>query len=100
MKNNKLKIVFLDFDDLNNPLLSGGQARATYEVAKRLVKFGHRVTIICSRFPGSVDQKLDGIYYKHIGLGTSNIKINNIAYFFALPLAVKKLSADVIVESF
>lgn len=96
----KLKVVFIDFDDLKNPLLSGGQARATYEVARRLVKLGHKVTIICSRFPGSYDRKSDGIFYRHIGLGTSNIKVNNIAFFVALPLALRNLSDDVIVECF
>ena len=53
MRTKKLHIAFLDFDDLRNPLLSGGQARATYEVAYRLVKLGHKVTIICGRYPGS-----------------------------------------------
>lgn len=100
MKNKNLNIAFLDFDDLKNPLLSGGQARATYEVARRLVKLGHRVTIVCSKYPFSKDQKLEGISYVHVGLGTPNIKVNNVAFFFALPIAVKKLSADVIVECF
>lgn len=100
MINNKLHIAFLDFDDLRNHLLSGGQARATYEVARRLVKLGHQVTIICSRYPNSEDYTRDGIYYKHIGLDYSNIKLNNAAYIAALPFTVKDFQCDVFIECF
>ncbi|MEK7150869.1 MAG: glycosyltransferase family 4 protein [Patescibacteria group bacterium] len=99
-QNTQFHIAFLDFDDIYNQLLSGGQARATFEVARRLVKRGNSVTIICSRYPGSRDRIEEGITYKHIGLGTKNIKINNIAYFFALPFAVMRLRADAIIEAF
>ena len=95
-----LHIAFLDFDDLKNPLLSGGQARATYEVGKRLVKLGHTVTIICSRYPGSKDYVGDGIFYKHIGLGSNNIKLNNAVFFLALPFAVANFKADAMIECF
>lgn len=100
MGNKKLHIAFLDFDDLNNQLLSGGQARATYEVAYRLVKLGHQVTIICSRYPGAKDYTKNGIYYKHIGLGSSNIKLNNAAYIASLPFTVSKFQCDVMIECF
>jgi len=100
MKNNKTNIAFLDFDDIRNPLLNGGQARATFEVGTRLVKKGHKVTVISSRYPGYKDRKENGIYYKHIGLGTGNIKVNNVFYIFLLPFMVTKLNADVIIECF
>ncbi len=96
----KLHITFVDFDDIKNPFLSGGQARATFEVSRRLVKMGHKVTIICSRYPKSKDQKYYGIFYKHIGLGSANIRFNNAAFFVALPLALWKFKADVIIECF
>lgn len=96
----RLKIVFLDFDDMKNHLLAGGQARATQEVAKRLVQLKHEVTVVCSRFPGSKDSFNEGIFYKHIGLGSSNIKLNNLIFFLALPFAVSKLKADVVIECF
>lgn len=100
MRTKKLHIAFLDFDDLKNHLLSGGQARATFEVAQRLVTLGHKVTIICSRYPGYKDYAKDGIEYKHIGLGSSNIKLNNFVYIAALPFTVSKLSCDVMIECF
>lgn len=99
MKKN-LHIIFLDFDDIKNPLLGAGQAKATFEVAKRLVKSGHKVTVISSKFPGSKDRKDEGIKYKHIGITTGNIRLNNLIYICALPFTVRKLTGDIIVECF
>jgi glycosyltransferase involved in cell wall biosynthesis len=96
----RLEIVFLDFDDIKNPLLGAGQARATFEVASRLIKNCHKVTVISSRYPGFIDRYEQGIYYKHIGLGSNNIKLNNLAYIIALPFAVMKLKGDIIIECF
>lgn len=99
-KKQKLHIVFLDFDDIKNPLLGAGQARATVEVGKRLAKKGYKITVLCSRFPGSYDRKENGIEYRHIGVGTNNIKLNNAWYIAALPLTVFKIKADIIFECF
>ncbi len=97
----KLSITFLDFDDIKNPLLGAGQARATVEVGKRLVNKGHSVNVISSRYPGYKDRIENGIEYKHIGLGSRNIKLNNIIYILTLPLAVRKLkNTDIIIECF
>lgn len=96
----KLKITFLDFDDIKNPLLGAGQARATVEVGSRLVKRGHRVTVICSRYPGYKDRKDNGITYKHIGVGTNNIRLNNLLYILLLPFTVISLKGDIIIECF
>lgn len=98
-----MNIYYLDFDDILNPLLGAGQATATYEAGKELVKQGHTVSVLCSKYPGYKDRIQDGISYKHIGLGTKNIQLNNLFYFFALPFSVKKLDrskADIIIECF
>ena len=105
MKKNKVKIkkqtlVFLDFDDIKNPLLAAGQARATVEVGKRLVEKGFEVISICSKYPGYKDRVENGIYYKHIGIGTNNIKLNNIFYILSIPWIVKSLKCDLIIECF
>lgn len=100
MKNKKLKITILDFDHIKNPLLSGGQARATFEVAKRLVEMGHDVSVICSKYPGYKNKKINGIYYYHIGIGSNNLQINSIAYLLSLPFSLRKLKPDVVFECF
>lgn len=96
----KLRIAILDFDDIKNPLLNGGQARATYEIAKRLAKRGHKIEVISSKYPGSENREESGIYYRHIGLGSGNIRLNNIFYILALPFAVRRIKADIIIECF
>jgi len=99
-KQKHLHIIFIDFDDIKNPLLGAGQARATLEVGKRLVQMGHTVTVICSRYPGYRDRVENGLHYRHIGIGTKNIRLNNLWYIFTLPFAVRNLQADIIVECF
>lgn len=97
----KLNITFLDFDDIKNPLLGGGQARATKEVATCLIQRGHKITVICSRYPGSKDRTDNGITYKHIALGSKNIRLNNIIYILLLPFYVRKIKdTNIIVECF
>jgi glycosyltransferase involved in cell wall biosynthesis len=101
MKNNKLNIIYLDFDDIKNPLLGAGQAKATLEVGSRLAKKGHHVTVICSRYPEYQDRTENGIEYKHIGLGSKNIRLNNVFYFLSIPLAVLNIKrGDIIIECF
>lgn len=94
------RIAILDFDDIKNPLLASGQAKATLEVGKRLVQKGHHILVVCSRYPGYRDRTENGIEYKHIGLGSSNIRLNNAVYIFALPFIVRKLNVDIIMECF
>lgn len=95
-----MHIVFLDFDDIKNPLLNAGQARATYEVGRNLVKRGHKVTVISSRYPGSKSRVQNGIIYKHIGLGTKHLRLNNFVYILSIPFALIGLNADIIIECF
>jgi glycosyltransferase involved in cell wall biosynthesis len=99
--NKKLRIVFLDFDDIRNPLLGAGQAKATREVAKRLVEKGHKVTVLCSKYPGCEERIENGIKYIHIGLGTKNVRLNNLGYIFSIPLTIRNIkNTDIIVECF
>lgn len=95
-----MKIVILDFDDIRNPLLNAGQARATYEIGKRLVKFGHSVEVLTSKYPNSEERIEKGITYKTIGLGSGNIHLNNLAYILSVPFIARKLEADLILECF
>lgn len=98
--NQTLRIAYLDFDDRKNPLLAGGQSVATYEVARRLVRQGHEVSVYCSRYPGSKDRVESGIHYRHVGIGTKNIRLNNLFYILSLPFVVPFLKEDVVVECF
>lgn len=100
MKNKKLHIIFLDFDDIKNPLLGAGQAVVTAEVGKRFAKKGHKITVICSKYPGYKDRTENGIHYKHIGVSSENIKVSNALYILLLPFSVMRLRGDIVVECF
>jgi len=95
-----IRLTLLDFDDIRNPLLAAGQARATVEVGRRLAQMGYVITVLSSRYPGFKDRVEFGMNYRHIGLGSPFIRLNNLFYFFAIPFNVWRARADIIVECF
>lgn len=99
-KERKLHVALLDFDDIKNPLLAAGQAKATLEVGKRLASMGHQITVYCAKYPGYKDRTENGITYKHVSPGTNNIRVNNILYILSLPFVVPFIKADIVVECF
>lgn len=94
-----MKIAILDMDDLRNPFWSAGAARATREVGKRLAK-KHEITVYCSKYPGYRDYIEDGVRYIHRGINFPNAKLINIFFIASLPLLVRKVDADLIIENF
>src|SRR3990167_7399104 len=94
-----MKIAIIDMDNLKNPFWAAGQARATREVGKRLA-LKHEVVVYCSKYPNYKDYEEDGVKYIHIGLGTKNPKVNNIAFVLSIPFLVSRLKADIIIENF
>lgn len=100
LENRIFRLAIFDFDDIRNPLLNAGQARSTYEIGRRLARRGWRVEVFSSRFPGYLDRIEEGIKYRHIGLGSRWLRLNNIVYFPAALKAAGKAKADVILECF
>lgn len=98
MQNKNLRIVILDIDDIKNPLAGGGSAQATYEYGRRLAKKGHKITVITSRFPRYKDQEVDGIFYKHIGTATGDMRINILFFILAVFSTIRRIEADIILE--
>lgn len=94
-----MKIAILDMDDLRNPHWGSGQATATREIGRRLSK-KNDIVVYCSKYPGAADYKEDGIFYRHIGIGTKFAKVNNLFYLLTLPFIVRKIKADIIIEHF
>jgi glycosyltransferase involved in cell wall biosynthesis len=67
------RIVVLNWMDISN-LKAGGQEKYVYEMSRRLVKNGYRVTWLTSRYPGSLS--------KDIISGIEIIRTGNIYTFF------------------
>lgn len=95
----KIKIIFSNYDDLQNPFYGGGGARAIHEVAKRLTN-RYQVTVITGVYPGAKDELVDDVKYKRIGFFLFSPKISQLIFHFFLPFVVSKHSFDVWMESF
>ncbi len=91
-----MKVLHLDFDDLDNPL-AGGQAKRTFEINRRLSR-RHQVTVVTSRYPGSRDQIKDGVQYVRIGRET--FPWNIPVWFASVPWVVRAHDMDLVVEDF
>ncbi len=92
------KIIFSNYDDMENPYYGGGGAFAIHEVAKRLVK-KYDVTVITSKYPNSKNLILDGVKYKRVGTSVSP-KIDQISYNLALLIHAQINKYNIWFESF
>lgn len=60
-KDNKLNILIISWRDIKSPA-AGGAEILTHEIAKRLTRWGHKVTIMAPIFPkASKIEKVDGV---------------------------------------
>lgn len=56
-----MNILVVNWQDIRNPLAGGAEVHL-HEVFERIVKMGHRVTLVCSSFPGSASEEdINGI---------------------------------------
>ena len=79
-----MKILFMTSRDITHPKWAGGDVYH-FEVAKRLVYCGHKVTMLCSGYPGSKNyEKLDGIEIIRIRGGIFRILSNFLFYYKSL----------------
>ncbi len=99
MKQKRLKIIFSNYDDINNPYYRGGGAIALHEVAKRLSK-QHEVTVITGNYPRSRNGYVGGVNYRRIGSKQSGPKAGQLIFQFLLPFFVLKETYDIWYEVF
>lgn len=95
----KLKIVFSQYDDINNPFYAGGGSRSVHELAKRFTK-EFDVNVVTGNYKGAKDEIIDGVLYKRLGFNFVGPKIGQLVYHFLLLFAVKRTKHDVWIESF
>ena len=66
-----MKILWINHRDPKHPQAGGAEVRL-YEIARRLVRMGHEVTVLCEKVDGLPSEEvLDGIKIKRIGSKTS-----------------------------
>lgn len=90
-----MKILHLDFDDLESPT-AGGQAVRTFEINRRLVKKGHDVTVITMSYPGAKNMVREGVKYERCG--TKFYPLNFISWFLSVPFVLHSHTFDLVVE--
>jgi len=90
-----MKILHLDFDDLESPT-AGGQAVRTFEINRRLAKKGHDITVVTLPYAGSVNKTKEGIKYERAGI--KKYPFSLISYFFSVRSIIRKHTFDLVVE--
>ena len=77
-----MRILWINHRDPKHPQAGGAEVRL-YEIARRLVKMGHEVTVLCEKINGLPNEEvLEGIRIKRMGSRTS--------IHFLAPFYVKK----------
>jgi len=94
VKTKTLNILVINWQDINNPLGGGAEVHC-HEIFKRVAALGHRVTLLCCRYPGAATQEvIDGITV--IRCGSRN------DFNFHVPAAYRRLAKrqrfDIVVD--
>jgi glycosyltransferase involved in cell wall biosynthesis len=96
-----MKILFIDYDDLNNPYAGGGQAYMTRELTKRL-SVNHNITIVTGKYPQARNLTYGNLHYFRLGIGNLGYMVSLISHWLLIPIYVLfyQHSYDVIIECF
>jgi len=89
-----LNILALNWEDLLNPQAGGAEVHLQ-EILKRIAQKGHKITLLCSGFPGcEPKEEIDGISIIRRG---SRFNFNLVAPF-ALKTLLKQKRWDIVIE--
>ena len=89
-----MKILALNWNDLKNPFAGGAEVHLE-ELLRRLVMYGHDVTLFCSGFPGGVaEETVEGVRIIRRG---SRLNFNLVAPFHLRKL-VQREHFDLLIE--
>lgn len=90
----RLNILALNWEDLLNPQAGGAEVHLQ-EILKRIAQKGHKITLLCSGFPGcEPKEEIDGISIIRRG---SRFNFNLVAPF-ALKTLLKQKRWDIVIE--
>ncbi len=92
------RVLHLAYEDHRRPGSGGGAVRSR-EINRRLSDM-YDLTAVVSSWPGCQDRVEDGVRYVHVGLRRGGRTVQLLSYFLALPAAVRKHPADLVVEDF
>lgn len=99
MSQEKKKIIFSSYDDINNPFYGGGGAVVISTIAAKLAPV-FDITIITANYKGAKNKTENSVTYKRIGPSFFGPRMGQLLFCFLLPFYVKKEKFDLWVESF
>lgn len=92
-----MRILHLGYEDPRQPGSGGGSIR-TREINRRLAPH-HQITVVVAGYPGARMRVEDGVRWIPIGLRTGG-RLDRLAYFACLGLAITRIPHDLLVEDF
>lgn len=96
-KNPKKKIIISCYDDLKNPVYSGGGAYSVARLAKKLAK-KYKVTVLTGTYKNAKNEIIDGVKYLRIGSDILGHKIGQLIFQIALIKYAKKAEFNIWIE--
>lgn len=93
-----MKIVHLIYDDVKNPWLAGGGARATKEFNERLAR-QHDVTVITGGFPGAKDETISGVRYVRTG-SARTYGLSRLLFALQARRLAQRYDKDIVIDDF
>lgn len=94
----KKRIIISSYDDLKNPVYSGGGAVSVHEVAKRLAK-NNSVIVLTGTYTNAKNQVIDSVRYVRTGSDMFGHKIGQLLFQLALVKHALSRSCDYWIES-
>ncbi len=94
------RLVISNYDSPKNPYYAGGGAFAVLKIATGLQKMGFRVLVMAGKYPGCLNERIDGVEYRYVGSGNFGPKLGQLAYQLSLISLIFRLPFDIWLESF
>jgi glycosyltransferase involved in cell wall biosynthesis len=93
-----MRILHIIYDDIGNSWLGGGGAVRTLEVYSRIVSRGHRVLVVCGKYPGAPDRRQrNGVRYRYVGTARSYM-LSRLAFMLGAARLIKRGGYDIVIE--
>jgi glycosyltransferase involved in cell wall biosynthesis len=93
-----MRILHAIYDDIENPWVGGGGATRTLEIYRRAVRSGHRVVVLCGRYPGAPVRRVrDGVRYRYVGGGRSHVW-SRLTYMIGAARLIRRGGYDIVIE--
>ncbi len=93
-----LRILHIIYDDIGNPWVGGGGAFRTLEIYSRMAAQGHRVQVVCGRYPDAPTRETrKGVYYRRVGYPKQYL-LSRLTYVVEAARLIKQGGYDIVIE--